>query len=199
MDSDITPAVNTYEGFTSPVSATTITIKADANDNVVNYYYTRNTYTVTWNLGIGSADGQSYTTGTVYYGATVKAPIPAKTGYTFTWNDTPVTTMPAKDLTYTASWTANIYNVSFNTNGGTVESGIVTDREIAYDSAYGSLAVLSKTGYTFDGWYDGNTQIAADSVMQKTGDHTLTAKFTPVTYTLTFHNVMAGENSNPET
>ena len=199
MDSKITPDVNTYEGFTSPTSATTITIKADSKKNVVNYYYTRNQYTVTWNLGIGSADGQSYTTGSVYYGAEVKAPVPAKTGYTFKWNATPVTTMPAKNLTYTANWTANTYKVSFNVNGGTVESGKVADRTVAYDATYGTLAVLSKTGYTFDGWYDGNTKVTADTVMQKMGDHTLTAKFTPITYTLTFNNVVAGEQSNPET
>ena len=199
MDSKVTPAVNTYEGFTSPDSATTITIKADSKQNVVNYNYTRNQYTVTWNLGIGSADGQSYTTGTVYYGAEVKAPVPAKTGYTFKWNAEPVTTMPAKNLTYTANWTANTYKVSFNANGGTVESGKVADREVAYDEAYGTLAVLSKAGYTFDGWFDGNTEVTAETVMQKTGDHTLTAKFTPITYTLTFNNVVAGENSNPET
>ena len=199
MDSKITPDVNTYEGFTSPASATTITIKADSKENVVNYYYTRNQYTVTWNLGIGSADGQSYTTGSVYYGAEVKAPVPAKTGYTFKWNAEPVTTMPAKNLTYTAIWTANTYKVSFNANGGTVESGKVTDRTVAYDATYGTLAVLSKTGYTFDGWYDDNTKVTAETVMQKTGDHTLTAKFTPVTYTLTFNNVVASEQSNPET
>ena len=199
MDSKVTPTVNTYEGFTSPAAATTITIKADSGANVVNYYYTRNQYTITWNLGIGSADGQSYTTGKVYYGAQVKAPVPAKTGYTFKWNATPVTTMPASDLTYTANWTANTYKVSFNANGGTVESGKVSDRTVAYDATYGTLAVLSKAGYTFDGWFDGNTRVTAETVMQKTGDHTLIAKFTPISYTLTFHNVVAGEQSNPET
>jgi len=199
MDSKITPDVNTYEGFTSPASATTITIKADSKENVVNYYYTRNQYTVTWNLGIGSADGQTYTTGSVYYGAEVKAPVPVKTGYTFKWNAEPVTTMPAGNLTYTANWTANTYKVSFNTNGGTVESGKVSDREVAYDATYGTLAVLSKAGYTFDGWFDGDTKVTAETVMQKTGDHTLIAKFTPITYTLTFNNVVAGEQSNPET
>lgn len=199
MDSKVTPTVNTYEGFTSPAAATTMTIKADSGANVVNYYYTRNQYTITWNLGIGSADGQSYTTGKVYYGAQVKAPVPAKTGYTFKWNAEPVTTMPAGNLTYTANWTANTYKVSLNTNGGIVESGKVTDREVAYDATYGTLAVLEKSGYTFDGWYDGNAKVTAETVMQKTGDHTLIAKFTPITYTLTFNNVVAGEQSNPET
>ena len=199
MDSKVTPDVNTYEGFTSPGAAITITIKADAKGNVVNYYYTRNQYTIIWDLGIGSAEGQTYTEGKVYYGAPVTAPVPVKTGYTFKWNAEPVTTMPAGDLTYQAVWTANTYKVSFNVNGGTVESGNVADREVAYDATYGILPVLSKAGYTFDGWFDGNTQVTAETVMQKTGDHTLTAKFTPITYTLTFNNVVPGENTNPET
>ena len=118
----------------------------------------------------------------VYYGAQVKAPVPVKTGYTFAWDAEPVTTMPAKNVSYTANWTANTYKVSFNANGGTVESGNVADREVAYDATYGTLAVLEKSGYTFDGWFDGNTKVTAENVMQKT-----------------FNNVVAGEQSNPET
>lgn len=197
MDSQVTPPVETYEGFTSPASAVTVTIKADAKENVVDYYYTRNRYTLTWNLGIGSADGQSYTQGSVYYGTRVKAPVPVKTGYSFTWSTEPAFTMPAKDVTYTAIWTANTYQVSFDANGGTVVSGSAASRKVAYDSAYGTLAVLSKPGYTFDGWFDGDTQVTADTVMTKTADHTLTVRFTRITYTLTYHNVEAEEHSNP--
>ena len=44
-DATITPSVKTYTGFTSP-SAQTTTISADGS-SIINYYYTRNTYTVT--------------------------------------------------------------------------------------------------------------------------------------------------------
>ena len=197
MDSRVTPAVNTCEGFTAPASATTITISADAKDNVVNYYYTRNQYTLTWELGIGSAAGQTYTSGAVYYGAEVKAPVPAKTGYSFTWSAAPVTVMPASDLTYTAAWTANAYKVSFNGNGGTAVSGDTAARNVAFDAVYGALPVLEKTGYTFGGWFDGDTEITAGTVMNKLEDHTLTAKFRLNTYTLTYNGVEASEHSNP--
>ena len=41
-DANVTPAVKSYEGFTSP-STQTVTVKADGT-TVVNYYYTRNQY-----------------------------------------------------------------------------------------------------------------------------------------------------------
>ncbi len=198
MDEQITPAINTYEGFTSPAQATTINITANSAQNVVNYYYSRNKYTLVWNLGIGSAEDQDYTKGSVYYGAEVKVPVPVKTGYSFNWNETPVTTMPASDLTYTATWTPNIYKVSFDTNGGTVVSGDVTQRNVKFDSSYGALAVVEKAGYNFLGWYDGDRKITDQTILSKLSDHTLTAKFEIITYTITYNGVKADENSNPE-
>ena len=46
-DTSVTPAVKTYEGFTSP-STQTVTIKGDGT-TVVKYYYTRNKYTLALN------------------------------------------------------------------------------------------------------------------------------------------------------
>lgn len=46
-DTSVTPAVKTYEGFTSP-STQTVTIKGDGT-TVVKYYYTRNKYTLDLN------------------------------------------------------------------------------------------------------------------------------------------------------
>ena len=46
-DTSVTPAIKTYEGFTSP-STQTVTIKGDGT-TVVKYYYTRNKYTLDLN------------------------------------------------------------------------------------------------------------------------------------------------------
>ena len=163
MDTTITPALNTYVGFTAPAATTTITIKADAAENVVNYYYTRNQYTLTWNLGIGSAEGQTYTFGKVYYGAEVKAPVPAKLGYSFAWSATPVTTMPAGNLTYTANWTANVYTVIFHAANGTTEE---ITKEMTVEDVLGENTFLYE-GYTFAGWSDGTNTYAADDMLSE--------------------------------
>ena len=197
MDEEVTPSLNSYEGFTAPGSTTTITIKANAAENVVDYYYTRNQYTLTWELGIGSAEGQTYTSGKVYYGAEVKAPVPAKAGYTFTWNTTPVTVMPANDLTYTANWKENTYTVIFHANNGTDEQ---ITKELAYSAALGENT-FQYTGYTFAGWTDGvNTYTESTKLSQIITGSTTTLNLNAVwhsqSFTITYEGVESSEHSN---
>lgn len=197
MDEEVTPSFNSYEGFTAPNSTTTITIQADAAQNVVDYYYTRNQYTLTWELGIGSADGQTYTSGKVYYGAEVKAPVPAKAGYTFTWNTAPVTVMPANDLTYTANWKENTYTVIFHANNGTDEQ---ITKELAYRAALGENT-FQNAGYAFAGWTDGvNTYTANTKLSQIVTGSTTTLNLNAVWqsqgFTITYVGVESTEHSN---
>ena len=199
MDSTVTPAHQSYEGFTAPDSTTTITIKAVASDNVVDYYYDRNQYTVTWDLGIGSADGQIYTEGNVYYGAAITAPVPAKRGYTFQWNHTPVTVMPACDLTYTAVWTENSYNVVFHANNGTEDEQSVT---LKFTDALGDPA-FALAGYAFIGWSDGvNTYAATDPLSAFAADgvdtYHLYAVWQKQKYTLTYVGAENGHGNAVE-
>ena len=163
MDSTVTPNRENYEGFTAPASTTTITIQATAADNVVNYYYTRNQYTLTWNLGIGSASGQTYTEGKVYYGATITAPIPSKIGYSFMWDKTPATIMPASDLTYTANWTVNEYTVIFHANNGRAEeiSKTLTVNDAMIENSF------RYAGHTFVGWTDGTNTYNAGTLLSQ--------------------------------
>ena len=123
MNHEVTPEVKTYEGFTAPSERITIVIGSNEAGNVVDYYYTRNQYTLTWDFGGGSADGQPGWSEKLYYGAPITAPVPQKDGYYYTWDTIPAVVMPATDLSYTAIWAINIYNVSFQLSGGTVVSG----------------------------------------------------------------------------
>ncbi|MCR4649583.1 MAG: InlB B-repeat-containing protein, partial [Lachnospiraceae bacterium] len=101
-NASITPEVKTYKGFTAPATQTA-KIKADGS-LVVKYYYTRNSYKLTWDFAGGKASG-SYTKGTVKYGAKITAPVPVRDGYEFTgWDKTVAAKMPAKDVTYKAKW-----------------------------------------------------------------------------------------------
>ncbi len=62
--------------------------------------------------------------------------------------------------------------VNFNADGGTVSE---TSREVQINTAMGSLPVPTRTGYLFDGWYNGTTRVTADSTFAS--DVTLTAQW----------------------
>ena len=134
-------------------------------------------------------DGKE-TTRTVNYGETVTVTPPdAKTGYTFSgWKLEGATakngqfTMPDNDVTITGGYTANTYTVKFNANGGSE----CEDITVTYDGKYTDLPTTTRTGYTFDGWYDGSTKVTADTDVKTTADQTLTAKWTANTYTVKF-------------
>ena len=106
-DATITPAVKSYTGFTSP-STQTVTVAPDGT-LVVNYYYTRNSYTIT----MVTNGGETITEITQKYQSTVTLPHGTRAGYTFGgWFINPnlttsfeLTTMPASDTTVYAWWT----------------------------------------------------------------------------------------------
>jgi uncharacterized repeat protein (TIGR02543 family) len=108
----VTPAPSSYAGFTAPTTPQTVTIKGDGS-TVVNYYYTRNSYQVTFHPN----NGQSDTISTIKYGALMVLPTVTRAGHTFAgWYDndaftgTPyaaTSTMPAASLGLYAKWTAN--------------------------------------------------------------------------------------------
>ena len=91
------------EGFTFADADKNVTVQPDGS-TVVNVYYTRNSYKVTYTYGdkVGEAVVK-----TVKYGAALPAaPVFSVVGYTFVeWDSALAATMPASDLTYAARWT----------------------------------------------------------------------------------------------
>ena len=83
------------------------------------------------------------------------------------------------DLDLYAVW-ADAYTVTFDNDGST------TEVLVPQSSAIGSRlpAAPAKRGYTFGGWFSGDTQLTAETVI--TGDMTCTAKWTAITYTIAF-------------
>ena len=81
----------------------------------------------------------------------------------------------AGDATLTARWTANIYEITLDANGGVTDVALV---QVTFGQAVGALPVPTREGYTFDGWYDkdGN-RYDASSVYSVKGDTTLTARW----------------------
>ena len=120
-----------YEGFVLDKSrgAASITLQADSTKNVVNLYYTRNRYTLSFNLGDGVSldDGCAPNGGSIYYGAEISTDMTnaKRTGYTFVgWYEDEAyqtewsgTTMPARDLTLYAKWDTMTYFLRFDWDG----------------------------------------------------------------------------------
>lgn len=77
--------------------------------------------------------------------------------------------------TKTASYSAAVFTVSFDANGGTV--GTVS-KSVTYGSAYGELPTPVRDGYVFQGWFtaaEGGTEITAASIVAITANATLWA------------------------
>ena len=123
--------------------ARTGVIAADGS-TVLEVHIKRNTYTFSVVV-----DGV-LTKNDYYFGAIVAEPeTPSKVGYTFTgWDGTVPATMPANNVTVTATWKINQYTITFDTDGGTVIAPITQD----YNTAVARPADPTKTGYTFAGW-----------------------------------------------
>ena len=64
----------------------------------------------------------------------------------------PGASVPADVTTLTVQWTAPTYAVTLNTGGGTINSGNVT--EYIYGVGATLPTDVTRTGYTFKGWYD---------------------------------------------
>ena len=79
----------------------------------------------------------------------------------------------ATDFTLYAHWKLAEYTVTFDANGGTVETESI---KVMNGETYGELPVPVKENCTFDGWYtEGGEQVTADTVYSLYEDVTLRA------------------------
>lgn len=89
--------------------------------------------------------------------------------------------------TLVAYWSSGAsYTISFDGNG--LEETI-PDKEIDLGMPYGTLPDLTRTGYTFDGWYtaaEGGTKVTAATKTSIAENHTLYAHWSKTPYTLSF-------------
>ena len=159
-------------------------------------------HSVTYAKGATDATGTPPTQADVVEGKTftVAANTFSRTGYSFNgWKDGGGTSysagdsyrMGTSDVTLTAQWEANSYNLSYNANGGT---GSVAGGSHAYGSTFNlSSSTFTKSGYTQDGWatsangakaYD----LGGSYTYNTAGAVTLYAHWVPNEYTITFNN-----------
>ena len=152
------------------------------------------TLTVTLNPNGGTC---SESTLTLACGGTYGTlPTPTRTGYTFSgWYTmkTAGTAVTASSVvtasgsqTLYARWTPVDYTVTLSADGATVTPASILVR---YGEAYGTLPEAVRAHYTFDGWYTaatGGTKVTASTSVTRAENHTLYARFTADTFTLTF-------------
>jgi len=153
-----------------------------------------NSYTVTYNANTGNLDTASVT---FNYGGSTTLLTPTKVGNTFQgWYDTTTagtkigdagaTYNTALSQTLYAQWSPNTYTISYNPNTGSVDPATSS---FVYG---GSTALLTptKTGYTFQGWYDtttAGTKIGDAGATYNTAlSRTLYAQWLVDTYTYTY-------------
>ncbi|MBR4689070.1 MAG: InlB B-repeat-containing protein [Bacteroidales bacterium] len=153
-------------------------------------------HTITLNFNGGSTSDSVY----AFYVEGESVPLPehvVKDGCTFDgWYDNsnyssdrytcvPNTSVGFKN--FYAKWIANNYTITYELDGGTVNSG----KNTTYTYGYGVMLPtdVTKNGYTFKGWYD-NPRFEGESVLaipaNATGNKTYYANWVVNTYNVTF-------------
>ena len=188
----ITPeAAPTKEGYTFS-GWSNIPSTMPANDVTVTGSFTVNKYKLTYMV-----DGDVYKTYEIEYGTRITPePAPTKEGYSFSgWSNIP-STMPARDVTVTGTFSRGTYTLTYIVDG-------VTYKTVSYN--YGETitpeAEPTKEGYTFSGWSYIPSTMPAEDV-------TVTGTFSVNKYTLTYlvdgsvyrsYSVEYGTRITPET
>ncbi len=164
-------------------------------------------YEITYNLAGGSvatANPENYT----IESDDIILVTPFKAGYTFTgWTGTdlaePTMTVTIAsgstgNRTYTATWTANTYTITYELAGGSVATANPTT--YTADDTF-TLNNPTRPGYEFAGWTGTGLDAATITVTIPTGsteNRTYTATWTPITYTITY-DYRGGSGDNPGT
>ncbi len=108
---------------------------------------------------------------------------PEREGYTFAGWDPVAEGTVSGDMVFVATWTPNVYTLTFDLNGGELENKTM---DVTFGQTMTELPVPTRAGYTFTGWMDrmGNVY-TNETVYLVAEDLFLIAMWTPNTYTIT--------------
>ena len=121
------------------------------------------------------------------YDTVVSAPeIPVKKGYTFIgWDKDIPERMPAENMTLTAQWKKDVYNITYNLGGGEADN----PENYEVDSKVITLKAPTRKGFAFTGWSGTGIDGISNEVVittGSTGDRTYTANWKENSYTVQF-------------
>ena len=146
-----------------------------------------------YEVEINLDNGSNIIYNTLAKGAKIQKPEnPSKRGYTFdNWYssgvvydfDTPVT----GPVSLEARYTKDIYQISYDLDGGSLEEGKSNPLEYDVDSNF-TLYNPSKTGHIFAGWQvnGGEELVNPVTISNEVGIKSFKAIYTPINYTITF-------------
>lgn len=179
---------NKYTGFYALLFDESATIAADGS-TVVEIYYDRNYYLMSFDLGGGYGVEPIY----ARYGAEISVGDPVRPGYTFQgWDKSIPATMPAENSTYTARWTAgnagytvvfwyeNADDEGYSYVGSTTGSAAAGTELNSYDFRNTNFSGRDSAHFTY------NDEMAETATVAGDGSTVLNVYFTRNTYTLTF-------------
>ena len=178
-----------YDGGTKVCDTAEFTVENVTEDKTYTAKFAKNavSYTIT---ALADDGGSVSGGGEVTEGGSITLTATANDGYTFDgWydGDTKVCDTAeftvenvTEDKTYTAKFTKNTVYYTITAEAGT-EGGTVSGGGEVTEGGSITLTATANDGYTFDGWYDGNTKVcdtAEFTLSNITADKTYTARFT---------------------
>ena len=147
-DSTANAEIKTFAHFTHTANETDSGNIAPNGSTVLQVYYTRDKYTVTFN-GNGGTLISGQESQTVKYGGSVIAPTYEKTGYSFKSYDKTELSNISENFAVTAQWQINQYTITIVYGNGQEDEVITQD----YDTTIESIANPNeRAGYDFNGW-----------------------------------------------
>ena len=167
-----------FEGwYTEAENGDAVTVDTPITGNMTLYaQWTQKEYTVT--LGEQTI--------TVLHGQTPgELPSPTREGYTFFgWYSHPVEgvliteqTAVTEDLTLYPRWEPQSFTVTLDPGEGTVRPG---KKVVTFGESYGALPIPASAGSRFAGWLLDGEPVSSDTPVSIAKNHTLTARWEPV-------------------
>ncbi len=180
-------------------------VKYSTNENLTLYpHWVADEHNITYNNVDPSELPEGYPTTYTHENA-VTLPIPTRTGYEFLgwyvdgeFNGNAVTEIPenqTEDKEFFAKWSDAVeYSITYDLDDGT--NDIDNPASYTVETETITLKDAVKNGYTFDGWFNESDVQVTTVAGGATGNIELTAKWTPVEYTITYENVNGATNDN---
>lgn len=184
---------NGWTGSNGSTPSTAVSIpKGSLGDKTYTANFTIITYNISYNLNGGTVSTPNKTTYTVEDNFTLNNP--TKTGYTFKgWTGSGLSNNTIThnisnsigDLSFTANFDIDVYNITYNLNGGSATN----QTTYTYTTPTFTLSEPSKKGYVFTGWTGSNgstPQKGVQITQGSTGNKNFTANYDVVEYTITY-------------